>query len=156
MIQEPLDVGIEHLSVPVPLEFQHLFHGLMAIACRPKTIRVVVKDPLEKRTEEEPKHLLSNPVANGGDTQRTGGAVPLGDMDTTQGLGPKAPVLETPHQGQQVLREITLKQPNADLVDPGRAPVTSDVPKRGLEQGQGDPSGQRMSLDLDQLSVLSC
>ena len=48
-----------------------------------------MKDPLEERTQELPKHLLSNAVADGGDTQRPRLAVALGDVDTSQGQGPE-------------------------------------------------------------------
>jgi len=38
MIQKPLDVGIEYVDVPLPMEFQHPLHSLMAVAARPETI----------------------------------------------------------------------------------------------------------------------
>src|SRR5258707_11972136 len=98
------------MSVPLPLEFQHPFDGLMTVACRPEAIGVVVEDPLKERTQEEPKHLLSNAIADGGDTQRTSFPVPLGDVDAMQRQGPVSPVLEPSHQGQQVLLEIALEQ----------------------------------------------
>src|SRR5208282_3480495 len=37
---------------------------------------------------------------------------------------------------------------DAHLVDPGRAPVTFDVPEAAVHQVQGDPSRQRVGLDL--------
>ena len=113
----------------VPLELDHPFDGLMTVACRPEAIGVVVEDPLEERTQEEPQHFLSNAIADGGDTQWTSFPIPLGDMDATQRRGSVRPILETLHQGQQVLFEIALVQLDADLVDPGRAPVTFDVPE---------------------------
>ena len=99
---------------------------------------------------------MSNAVADGGDTERPGFPVPLGNPDTTQGQGFESPALELPHQGQQVLIEVFLEQTNADLVDPRRTAIAFDVAKRGEHQGLGDPSRQRMRFDLGHAQVLSC
>ena len=81
MILEPLDVGVEYVFVPKPMEFDDLLHGPMAAASRSEAKRVVVKDPLEERTEELANHLLSNAVAHGGDAQGPGFARFLEDVD---------------------------------------------------------------------------
>jgi hypothetical protein len=156
VIQEPLNVGIEYLGVPLPMELQHPLHGPMTVACRPETVGVVVEDRLEERTQEEPQHLLSNAVADGGDTERPGFPVPLGNPDTVQGQGLESPALELPHQGQQILPKIVLEQTNADLVDPRRTAIPLDVAKGAEHQGLGNPSRQRMSFDLGHTQVLSC
>jgi len=67
-----------------------------------------VKDPLEQRTEELTNHLLSNAVADSGDTQGPGFSRFLEDVDAAQRAGLVSPVLQLPHQGQQVLCEILL------------------------------------------------
>ena len=54
VVEEPLNVGIEHMGVPLPMEFDDPQHGLMTVACRPEPVGVVVEDPLEERTQEEP------------------------------------------------------------------------------------------------------
>ena len=115
-----------------------------------------MEDPLEERTQELTDHLLSNTVADGGDTERPGFPVPLGDPDTAQGQGLECPALEFPHQGQQVLKEISLDQTDADLVDPRSTVIPFDVAKGGEHQGLGNPSRQRMSFDLGHTQVLSC
>jgi hypothetical protein len=117
------------------MELEHPRDGLMTVACRPEAIGVVVEDPLEERTQELTDHLLSNTIADSGDTQWTGLPIPLGDMDAPQRPGPVGPVFETAHQGQQVVQEILLVHPDADLVDPSRSPVTLNVPEGGGEQG---------------------
>ncbi len=94
-----------------------------------------MEDPLEERTQEEPKHLLSNAIADGGDTQWPSFPGLLEDVDATRRQRPVRSVLKSSHQGQQVLAEIALVQTDADLVDPGRSPVTFDVPEGGGEQG---------------------
>jgi hypothetical protein len=60
------------------MEFEHPRDGRMTVAGRPEAMGVRVEDPLEERTPEEPQHLLSNAVADGGDTQRAGLPAPLG------------------------------------------------------------------------------
>jgi hypothetical protein len=107
-----------------------------------------VKHPLEERAQELPKHFLGNPVADGGDPQRACLAWPLGDMHAPQGVGLESPFLEVVHQGQQVLFEVGLEHSDADFVDPRHAPVASNVPEGAVQEFQGDPSRQRMSLDL--------
>ena len=82
VVKEPRDIGIEHMRVPLPMEFQDPLDGQVAVTLGPETIGVVVEDPLEERTQEEPQHLLSNTVAHRGDAEWTGLAVSLGDMDT--------------------------------------------------------------------------
>src|SRR4029077_8309499 len=114
-------------GVPLPMELPHPHHSLMTVACRPETVGVVVEDRLEERTQKEPQHLLSNAVADSGDTERPGFPVPLGNPDTAQGQGFESPALELPHQGQQVLVEIALEQTDADLVDPRRTAIAFDV-----------------------------
>ena len=148
VVKEPLDVGVEHMGVPLPMEFQDPLHGHMAAACRPEAIRVVVKQPLEERAQEEPKHLLSNPVADGGDPQRACLARSLGDMDAPQGEGLESPVLQVAHQGQQVLFEVDLEHRDADLVNPRRPAIPPDVAEGEMHEGRGDPSRQRVVLDL--------
>jgi hypothetical protein len=101
----------------------------MAAAPRSEPIGIVVKNPLEERTEELANHLLSNPVTHGGDAQGTGFTVALGDVDTSERVGLVCPILQASHESQQVLFEIVLEEFNADLVDPSGASVAFDATK---------------------------
>jgi len=38
----------------------------VAVAVGPEPVRVIVKQPLEERAQEEANHLLGHPVADGG------------------------------------------------------------------------------------------
>ena len=134
VVEEPLDVGIEYVRVPVPMEFQDFFHGHVTVAAGPEPVRVVMKHPIEDRTQEKPKHLLSNAVADGRDPQGPGLPRSLGDLHAPQGQGGKLPFLQATHQGQQVLLEVGLEHGDADLVDPRRTAVTFDVAE-GISQG---------------------
>ena len=156
VVEEPLDVGVEHMTVPLPMEFQDPLHRHMTVACRPETVRVIVKDRLEDGTQKQPEHLLSNAIPDCGDAERTCLPVPLGDPDATQGQGPKGPLLELPHQSQQVRCEIVLVQTDADLVDPGGSAIALDVAKGGQHQGLSDPSRQRVCFDLGHTPFLCC
>jgi len=69
-------------------------------------------------------------------------------MHASQGQGLKRPRLESAHQGEQVLFEVSLEHSDADLVNPRRAPVTFDVPEGTVHEDLGDPSRQRVSFDL--------
>ena len=83
--KKPLNVGVEHLTVPLPMEFQHPLDGHVTVACRPETIRVIVENRLEDRAQEQPEHFLSDAVPDSGDAEWTSFPVPLGDTDATQG-----------------------------------------------------------------------
>src|SRR5207302_7980545 len=93
VVEEPLNVGVEYISVPLPMEFDHPCHGHVAVPLGPEAIGVVMKDPLEERTQELATDLLSNSVADCGDSQGTGFAVAFGDVNATQRAGLKSPVL---------------------------------------------------------------
>ena len=95
-------------------------------------------------------------MPDSGDAEWTGFPVPLGNTDTAQGEGPKGPLLELPHQGQQVRYEILLIQFNADLINPRRTAIPLDVAKGSEHEGLGDPSRQRVCFDLGHTQVLSC
>jgi transposase len=155
VVEEPLDVGVEY-TVPLPMEFQDSLHRHVTVACRPEPIRIIVKDRLEDGTQKQPEHFLSDAIPDCGDAERTCLPVPFGDVHTTQRQGPKGPVLEPPHQGQQVRRQIVLVPTDVDLVNPRRAALPLDVAKGGPQQGLGDPSRQRMCFDLAQTPILSC
>src|SRR6202022_2687824 len=88
---------------------------------------------------------------DGGDPQRACLAWSFGDMNAPQRQGLKCPRLEVAHQGEQVLFEVGLEHSNADLVNPRRTPVTFDVPESTAHKDTGDPSRQRVSLDLGHL-----
>jgi hypothetical protein len=77
-------------------------------------------------------------------------------MHPAQGQGPKGPRLELSHQRQQILREVVLEQLNADAVDSRGTPIPLDVAERGVHEGLGDPSRQRMRLDLGHPPILCC
>src|SRR6266852_4841204 len=121
----------------------------MAVATWPEAIGVVMKQPLEERAQELPKHLLGNPVADGGDPQRACLARPLGDVHASQGQGLEStPRLEITHQGEQILFEVSLEHSNADLVNPRCPAIPPDVAKSAVHEVRGDPSRQRMNFDL--------
>ena len=109
-----------------------------------------MKPPLEERTQDEPKHFLSNPVADGGDPQRACLVRTFGDVcDTPQGEGLEGTSrLQVAHQGEQVRFEVGLEHPDAHLVDPRRTAVPSHVAKGAVHEFRGDPSRQRVVLDL--------
>jgi hypothetical protein len=64
------------------MEFDDPLDGHVASASRSETERIVVKDPLEERTQELTDHLLSNAVTHGGDSQGTSFPITLGDVDS--------------------------------------------------------------------------
>ena len=147
VIKEPLDVSIEHMRVPLPMKFQDFSNRHMTIAARPETIRVVVKHPLEERAQEEPKHLLSNPVADGGDPQRACLARTLGECTRRKGRGLKVPSFRSHIKASKFCSRLASNIVMLSLSIP-QPPGSSDIAEGAMHQVQGDPSRQRMVLDL--------
>src|ERR1700730_3220318 len=109
IVEEPLNISVEHIRVPLLMEFQDLSHGHVAVAAGPEPVRVIVKQPLKERAQEEANHLLGYPVADGGDPQRACLAWSLGNMDTKQGEGLVRPILQAAHRGEQVVFKVDLE-----------------------------------------------
>jgi hypothetical protein len=104
MIQEPFDVGVQHMLVAASLEFQHPSHGHVTAPERPEAEGVVMEDPLEERVQETANHFLSNAVGDCGNTQGSGfPCVSFGDVDASQGEGLIGPVLQATLERGQVL-----------------------------------------------------
>lgn len=68
VVKEPLNISVEHVVAPLLMEFDDPLDSHVASASRSEAKRVVVKDPLEERTQELTNHLLSNAVTHGGDS----------------------------------------------------------------------------------------
>jgi hypothetical protein len=148
IVKEPLDVSVEHMDVPVLMEFQDFLHGHVAAAAWPEPVRVLVKQPLEERAQEEADHLLSYPVADGWDPQRACLALSLGNPDTPQGERFVRPVLQAAHQSEQVVFEVYFEGLDALSVDSRSPAVPPDVSEGEVHEVRGDPSRQRVVLDL--------
>ena len=58
VVEESLDVGIEHYSIPFTVEFQRLLHRLMAVAARPETVGRVMKHGLEDGCQKSCYHTF--------------------------------------------------------------------------------------------------
>ena len=69
-------------------------------------------------------------------------------MDTTQGEGSVRPILQAAHQGEQVVFEIAREGSDALPVNSRSPAIPPDVAEGELHEGQGDPSRQRVVLDL--------
>jgi hypothetical protein len=129
----------------------------MAAALGSEPERIVVKDPLEERTQEVSDHLLSNAVTDSGDAQGPRFTAALVDVDSPKGLGLVCPILQATHEGQQVLIELMLEHSDADLINAGGSPVPANVSESDPHQLRRDPTCQRMSFDfLGQRRALSC
>jgi len=104
MIQEPLDVGVQHVLVASSLEFQHPLHGHVTAPTRPEAVGVVMEDALEERVQEIANHLLSNAVGDCGNAQRACfPCVSFWDVDTSQRKGLIGPSFQTTFERSQVL-----------------------------------------------------
>src|SRR5438093_12359290 len=106
-----------------------------------------MKQGFEQWTEESAEHFLGNPVANGGNPQRTQFASAFLDITTQDGPRLKRPLLEVTHQRDQVLVKLLRIQLDADPIDAGFAFVALDRAKGVLHQRESDSPRERMVLD---------
>ena len=62
VVKEPFYIGIEHISVPLPVEFQDQAHGRMTVLQRSEALRSIVKERFENRLEKATNHLLADAI----------------------------------------------------------------------------------------------
>ena len=150
IIEKPLDVGVEHRAVPLAMTFQDPLHRLMAVATGNEPVGMIVKPRLEDRGKKPTYHLLRHPIANHRNAERSqlrrAGA--FGDVDAAQGKGPKASVLQFPHQRREVVLQVGFKHLDANPVHPRRPAIPLDRQEGLSHQSGGDPPGERVYLDF--------
>jgi len=151
MIQEPFDVGVQHMLVATSLEFQHPSHGHVTAPPRPEAIGVVMEDALEERVQEVANHLLSNAVGDCGNAQRACfPCISFWNVDTSQRKGLVSPSFQTTFERDQVLYELTLVQLNGHAIDARGPSVTTNAAEGFLEFMQVDTTCQGMRFDPGQ------
>jgi hypothetical protein len=146
VIEETLDVGVQHKPVAAFMVFEDPRDGPVAVASRAEAVGRVVKLRLEDRRQETPKHLLRDPIPNRRDAQRTEFAVAFVDELAAQGLGLKPPGLEIAHHRLQVGVEVGRKHLDADLVDAGGSAIALDRMECGQHKLRGDAPGERVNF----------
>ena len=97
VVKEALNVGIHHRLVAGFMVFKHLGQGHVTIASGTEAVGRLVKQRLEDGSQQAPKHLLSNPIANRRNTQRAQLAAAFVQEMPSQGFGFKGTVLEVGH-----------------------------------------------------------
>ena len=101
----------------------------------------------EDRRQKLPEHFLCNSIAYHRDTQWTRISLAFGNANATQRFRLKlASRFEVTHRGVEVLFDIGLEHPDADLIHPRRAPVALDILERFSHKFRGDSTSQRMSF----------
>jgi len=146
VIEESGNVSIEYMTVPLPPEFEYPFDRLMAVAARPEAVRVVVKPSLEDRTQELPKHFLSDPITHSRDTQRPKLAGAFRDVDPPSGQRLERPCFKFPQQPVKVLIQVRLEHLDRNFVDPRGPAVSSHGAPSVVHERRGDASREAVDL----------
>lgn len=126
IIEEALNVSIKDNEEASTVEVQSAVNGHVAIALRTKTEGGVVEQRFEDRGEETTKDLLSNPIANGRNAERTKLRIVLRNESPAKRERAKRAVLQIAHKGVEIVGEVSFEHLDADLVDARCPPITLD------------------------------
>ncbi len=85
VVEEPLDVRVEHDLVSLAVEFQDPLDCLMAVSSLDKSERGVVKLRFEDRCQKPTNHFLGHAIPNHGNSERPElrRSGTFGNVDTT-------------------------------------------------------------------------
>ena len=101
---------------------------------------------LEEGFKNGANHLLSHPVSDSGDAQRTKFAFSFRDEDPAQGNGAVASAFEVEHQGGEIVVQVGLESADTDLVHARRAAIALDRKKSAAHTIQVDASREGMEF----------
>jgi len=80
VIEEPFDVKVKHPRT-LPATISGNTHGMMCRAPWSVSIRIFMEYRLQQRLKPPPNNHLRNPVSYRGNSQRSGFAIPLGNVN---------------------------------------------------------------------------
>jgi hypothetical protein len=132
------------------MEFEDPLKRLVTVPSGDESEGSRVKLGFEDRRQEEPYDFLSDPIPNDRNAERSllrrSGA--FGNVQSAQGEGSVLARLQLPHERDEILFELLLEHPDADLVDSRGTAIPLDRSERFVHQRKGDPSGERMNFDF--------
>ena len=147
VVEEGLDVSIHDPPVPGSVGGEYCFNRLMSVAARAKAKQALREVWLEDGFKERMHDLLSHPVSDGGDAQRTQFAFAFGDIGSAEGGGVVAPFMfEVEHQGGEVVVQIGFKRADVHLIHPGSPAIAFDGLKGAAHASHVNSSGQGMDF----------
>ena len=126
---------------------QYPLQGHVTIPSEPKPERILMEQRFEDGRHKLPERFLCNPVAYRWNPQGTQFAFTFGNEYATQRFRLKrVSRFEVAHRGVEVLFDIGLEHPDADLIHPSRALIALDILERLTHKFRGDSASQRMSF----------
>jgi hypothetical protein len=130
VVEESVDVGINHPFETVDVSRAESLNRLVSVTARTEAKRELREVRLEEGFEKRANQLLSHPVSDRRDAQRTKFAIPFRDEDPTERGGAVVVfVLEIEHQGGEIVVQVGFKSANTDFVRPGSAAIAFDGKK---------------------------
>ena len=141
--EESVDVGIYHPFETGGVSRAESLNRLVSVTARTEAKRELREVRLEEGFKKRTNHLLSHPVSDGRDAQRTKFAIRFRDEDPTERGGTIAfVVLEVEHQGGEIVVEVGFKSANTDFVHPGGAAIAFDRTKSAAHTVEVDQPGK--------------
>ena len=119
----------------------------MAVALLAKAKRRRMEQGFKDRVQKAANHLLSDPIANCRNAERTKLRFILGNEYPPKRTRLKRTRFELPHQRPEVVGKVGFKHLDADLVDAGGATIALDGFKALKHQSVGDTSREGVGFD---------
>lgn len=128
VIKEALDISIHDDIEPLGMALESMVDGHVSVAPLDEAKGSCVEERPEDGIEKPANDFLGDPVFDPWNAEGTelGLLSVFGDEYPAQRERHESAAFEFTHEGQQVVREISLEQLDADLIDPGSAPVAFD------------------------------
>jgi len=110
------------------MEFQDLLQCLVTVPSGDESEGSRVKLGFEDRGQEQSDDFLGDAIPNDRDAERSefGRSGAFGNVQSAQGEGSVRARLELPHERDEILFELLLEHPDADLVDSRGSTITLD------------------------------
>ena len=126
-IEELLKVDIHGIGISSLNKLQYLLDGLMCRTVRPEPETGFGEMGIKDRSENLTDRLLNNTIHDNGDTEISGAAVVLGNLDTLDRIGTISPIQQRCLDSFPVLMGILGKLLNRNTIDTGSPFVCPDL-----------------------------
>ena len=148
VIEEALDICIQNDFQPRGVQLQGMVYGHVAVAALDEAEGGRMEEWSEDRVQEPAEHFLGDSVFNHGDAEAAKLRLVsiLGNIDPAQRQWLKRAIFEFPHQSMEVVHEVSLIHPDANLIDPGGASIALDGLKGVTHETNIDSANQGMSF----------
>jgi hypothetical protein len=148
VIEEALDIRVQNDFITLGVQLQSMADGHVAVAALDKAKGGGVEERSEDRVQEPANDFLGDSVFDHGNAEgpELGFVSIFRNKDPAQRQGLKRAIFEFPHQGMEVVHEVSAVHLDANLIDPCGASIALDCLKGVTHQSNIDSTNQGMSF----------